>query len=79
LNHNCIAYRELTTRNTENKSRLVAGYWWEWPTEGRRRRGHVKHVTADGLSLSWNFSGENSSNRRPGGMATIREAGGRSS
>jgi DUF2075 family protein len=52
-------YRELTARNAENKARLVAGYSWDWPTEGRQRRGHVKHVTVDGLSLPWNFSGEN--------------------
>ena len=52
-------YRTLTARNAENKARLVAGYSWDWPTEGRRRRGHVKHVTVDGLSLPWNFSGEN--------------------
>jgi len=52
-------YRELKARNADNKARLVAGYSWEWPTEGRQRRGHVKHVTVDGLSLPWNFSGEN--------------------
>jgi DUF2075 family protein len=52
-------YRELTARNTENKARLVAGYSWEWPTHGRQRRGHVQHVAVDGLSLPWNFSGEN--------------------
>lgn len=52
-------YRELTARNAENTARLVAGYSWEWPTAGRQRRGHAKHVTVDGLSLPWNFSGEN--------------------
>lgn len=52
-------YRELKKRNADNKARLVAGYSWDWPTEGRQRRGHVKHVTVDGLSLPWNFSGEN--------------------
>lgn len=52
-------YRELRSRNVENKARVVAGYSWDWPTEGRQRRGHVKHVTVDGLSLPWNFSGEN--------------------
>lgn len=52
-------YRELVSRNVDNKARLVAGYSWDWPTEGRQRRGHVKHVTVDGLSLPWNFSGEN--------------------
>ena len=52
-------YRALKSRNADNKARLVAGYWWDWPTEGRQRRGHVKHVTVDGLSMPWNFSGEN--------------------
>lgn len=52
-------YRELKARNAGNKARLVAGYSWEWPTAGRQRRGHVKHVSVDGLSLPWNFSGEN--------------------
>jgi DUF2075 family protein len=52
-------YRALKARNADNKARLVAGYSWDWPTGGRQRRGHVKHVTADGLSLPWNFSGEN--------------------
>jgi len=52
-------YRELRARNTSNQARLVAGYSWDWPTAGRQRRGHVKHVAVDGLSLPWNFSGEN--------------------
>jgi DUF2075 family protein len=52
-------YRELRSRNAKNKARLVAGYSWDWPTEGRQRRGHAQHVTVDGLSLPWNFSGEN--------------------
>jgi DUF2075 family protein len=52
-------YRQLQARNADNKARLVAGYSWDWPTAGRQRRGHVKHVTVDGLSLPWNFSGEN--------------------
>jgi len=52
-------YRALKARNADNKARFVAGYSWDWPTEGRQRRGHVKHVTVDGLSLPWNFSGEN--------------------
>jgi DUF2075 family protein len=52
-------YRELTARNAENKAHLVAGYSWDWPTEGRQRRGHAKHVTVNGLSLPWHFSGEN--------------------
>lgn len=52
-------YRALKARNGDNKARLIAGYSWDWPTEGRQRRGHVKHVQADGLSLPWNYSGEN--------------------
>jgi len=52
-------YQALRAKNRDNKARLVAGYSWEWPTKGRQRRGHVQHVTVDGLSLPWNFSGEN--------------------
>ena len=52
-------YAALRTRNATNKARLIAGYSWEWPTKGRQRHGHVKHVQADGLSLPWNFMGEN--------------------
>lgn len=59
FDHPAELYRELKARNADNKARLVAGYSWEWPTEGRQRRGHVKHVTVDGLSLPWNFTGEN--------------------
>jgi hypothetical protein len=52
-------YRELKARNAANKARLVAGYAWEWPTAGRQRRGHARHVSVGRLSLPWNFSGEN--------------------
>ena len=53
-------YEALRVRNGENKARLIAGYSWEWPKKaGRNRRGHLKHVQADGLSLPWNFNGEN--------------------
>jgi uncharacterized protein len=52
-------YAALKAKNAANKARLIAGYSWEWPTKGRQRHGHVKHVQADGLSLPWNFMGEN--------------------
>ena len=52
-------YAALKSKNAANKARLIAGYSWEWPTKGRQRHGHVKHVQADGLSLPWNFMGEN--------------------
>jgi len=52
-------YAALKARNSTNQARLIAGYSWDWPTKGRERRGHVKHVRADGLSLPWNFTGEN--------------------
>ena len=52
-------YAALKAKNATNKARLIAGYSWEWPTQGRQRHGHVKHVQADGLSLPWNFMGEN--------------------
>jgi DUF2075 family protein len=52
-------YAALQAKNATNKARLIAGYSWEWPTKGRQRHGHVKHVQADGLSLPWNFMGEN--------------------
>jgi hypothetical protein len=48
-------YEASKTRNTENKARLVAGYSWEWPTEGRGRGSTATHVRADGLALPWNF------------------------
>jgi DUF2075 family protein len=54
-----MLYQALRAKNHDNKARLVAGYSWEWPTQGRQRRGHMRHVTVDGLSLPWNFSGEN--------------------
>jgi DUF2075 family protein len=52
-------YRALKAKNATNKARLIAGYAWEWPAKGRQRHGHVKHVRADGLSMPWNFMGEN--------------------
>jgi DUF2075 family protein len=52
-------YASLKAKNAANKARLIAGYSWEWPTKGRQRHGHVKHVQADGLSMPWNFMGEN--------------------
>jgi uncharacterized protein len=53
-------YKALKARNATNKARLIAGYSWEWPKKaGRKRHGHLKHVTADELALPWNFDGEN--------------------
>lgn len=52
-------YAALKTKNGQNKARLVAGYSWEWPSKGRERGTTIKHVQADGLSLSWNYDGEN--------------------
>lgn len=51
-------YAALKLKNDQNKARLIAGYSWEWPTKGRARGTPVKHVTADGLALPWNFDGE---------------------
>jgi DUF2075 family protein len=52
-------YAALKSKNDLNKARLVAGYSWEWPSKGRERGTTIKHVQADGLSLSWNYDGEN--------------------
>ena len=52
-------YDTLVEKNEENKARLIAGYSWEWPKEGRKRNGHINHVTADNLCLPWNFDDEN--------------------
>jgi DUF2075 family protein len=52
-------YAALKARNGTNKARLVAGYSWQWPKQGRDRGTETKHVQADGLSLPWNYSGEN--------------------
>lgn len=52
-------YQALKSKNASNRARLVAGYSWEWPSAGRERGTTVKHVQADGLSLPWNFDGEN--------------------
>ncbi len=53
-------YEALKKKNNENKARLIAGYSWKWPSGRERNRGtNAKHVTADGLSLPWNYFGEN--------------------
>lgn len=53
-------YAALKKKNTNNKARLIAGYSWKWPTGRDRMRGtSAKHVQADGLSLPWNYGGEN--------------------
>lgn len=52
-------YQALQKRNGNNKARIVAGYSWEWPSEGRQRGTTKAHVQADGLALPWNFDGEN--------------------
>lgn len=49
----------LRTVNAANKARLIAGYAWEWPTKARGRGNADHHVQVDGLSLPWNFEGEN--------------------
>ncbi len=51
-------YGALKLKNDRNKARLIAGYSWEWPTEGRSRGTASLHVTADGLALPWNYDGE---------------------
>ena len=51
-------YAALKAKNDHNKARLIAGYSWEWPSAGRERGTTVKHVTADGLALPWNYDGE---------------------
>jgi DUF2075 family protein len=52
-------YLALKAKNDRNKARLIAGYSWAWPTGGRKRGTDTKHVTADNLSLPWNYDGEN--------------------
>ncbi len=52
-------YAALKAKNDKNKARLIAGYSWEWPKQGRKRGTSIKHVQADGLSLPWNYDGEN--------------------
>jgi DUF2075 family protein/phage repressor protein C with HTH and peptisase S24 domain len=52
-------YSALKSKNSRNKARLIAGYSWEWPKQGRKRGTTAKHVQADGLSLPWNYDGEN--------------------
>lgn len=52
-------YAALRAKNGDNKARLIAGYAWEWPTQGRERGSVIQHVKADGLSLPWNYDGEN--------------------
>lgn len=39
-------------------TRLIAGYSWEWPSQGRERGTAARHVQADGLALPWNYAGE---------------------
>jgi uncharacterized protein len=50
-------YEALKAKNNKNKARLIAGYSWEWPKQGRRRGSTTKHVQADGLSLPWEAVG----------------------
>lgn len=52
-------YDELRRRNGDNRARLIAGYAWNWPTEGRMRDGAKLHVSVGGLQLPWNYLGEN--------------------
>ncbi len=48
----------LKAKNDRNKARLIAGYTWEWPKDGRARGTALRHVRADGLALPWNYDGE---------------------
>ena len=52
-------YAALRAKNAANKARLIAGYSWDWPKQGRGRGAGTKHVAADELKLPWNFDGEN--------------------
>ncbi len=51
-------YEALKAKNDNNKARLIAGYSWPWPKQGRERGTKVMHVQADGLALPWNYDGE---------------------
>ncbi len=59
-------YAALKQKNDRNKARLIAGYSWEWPKQGRTRGTPLKHVTADGLALPWNYDGESWAASRDG-------------
>jgi DUF2075 family protein len=59
-------YDALKAKNDKNKARLIAGYSWAWPTQGRERGTKVMHVQADGLALPWNYDGESWAASRDG-------------
>lgn len=54
-------FREIAERNEErNRSRVVAGYCWEWPTAGRSDP-NSRHIAIDRFAFykSWNLGSTN--------------------
>ena len=48
--------KELIRKNTKNKSRIVAGYCWDWPKEGQNDKNFFDiSIPAYDFHMSWNL------------------------
>lgn len=48
--------KEIIRRNSKNKSRIVAGYCWDWPKEGQSNKDfHDINIPAYDFHMSWNL------------------------
>jgi len=46
-------------KNENNKSRMLAGYCWEWPTDERRNASYSDiQITDKDFEISWNLNGQ---------------------
>ncbi|PSL42580.1 hypothetical protein B0H94_11454 [Salsuginibacillus halophilus] len=49
-------YEAVKAKNTNNKARMLAGYCWEWPKDGRDDSDvHEIVLEEEGFSMSWNL------------------------
>ncbi len=48
--------KEIIRKNTKNKSRIVAGYCWNWPKEGQNNKDFCDiDIPAHNFRISWNL------------------------
>ncbi len=70
----CVLREEIERRNAENnRSRIVAGYCWNWITEGKNDPNvHDITIPEYGFEMSWNLGSTNTWAVDPG---SVEEAG----
>lgn len=51
-----VLRQEIINKNKDNKARMLAGYCWDWKTEGKSNPTHDIQLDEYGFSMSWNLN-----------------------